>query len=274
MKTLLHAIDLALLGEWDEAKAILEREEGAVAERLFLLVKELEQRDYHRARTLSVIRHEIGNAVAIALANVEGILDGVLEPTLERLYGIHEALLTATRLLAELRKPLDRGAGASIAVETFNICALIAANVTAVAGLAEAKSVRIDFDPCGAEHRGCLHFRGDRVRIDQILRNVLINAVRYTPPGGSVRILCNQVAPDVLTLTISDTGPGLAAEDLPHIFAPGYRGRNAATPGEGIGLSVVKQFLDAIGGDVRVVSHEGTGATFAITIPALPLAPA
>jgi signal transduction histidine kinase len=267
---LLHAMDLAAMREWDDAKAIVESLDDPASGRLFLLICELEGQERARNLNISMVRHEIGNALTIAQANIEGIVDGVLEPTPDRLEGILASFTSATRLLEDLKKPPDRAMSAVIKIETFNICALVGAHASAIEGLARAKDVSIIYDPCGMKYASCENYRGDPARVSQILRNVLINAVRYTPPGGSVEIRCDRPDGD-LSLVVRDTGIGISTHDLPHIFEPGYRGENAPDGGTGIGLSVVQKLLRSLGGEARAIAHDGSGAEFVVRLPVTPL---
>ncbi|MEO9169766.1 MAG: HAMP domain-containing sensor histidine kinase [Candidatus Baltobacteraceae bacterium] len=269
---MLHAMDLAVMREWDEAKAILESIDGPVSGRMFLLVCEMEQHEQVRNRSFALVRHEIGNALTIAQANVEGIMDGVLLSSTERLEGVLASLASASRLLDDLKKPHEPRGHEVIRIEAFNVCALIGAHASAIAGLAQAKNVSIIYDPCGKNFSSCTNYRGDPTRVGQVLRNVLINAVRYTPPGGSVEIRCDKPESE-LTLVVRDTGIGILPEDATHVFEPGYRGGNATPEGSGLGLAVVHKLLKSLGGNARVVSHDGGGATFELTLPAVPLTP-
>lgn len=100
----LHALDLAMRKEWDEAKAVLEPLDDPIAGRLFLLIAELEHEEHARGRAHLHIRHEIGNALSIAQANIEGIVDGVVEATPERLKNVHASLENASSILEGLRR--------------------------------------------------------------------------------------------------------------------------------------------------------------------------
>ena len=272
IQTLLHALDLATAGDPEAGLRVLDGLDDPVTVRLLDLFAELVQERNLRIRTQSLLSHEIGNALSIAQANLEGIMDGVLEPTPERYAGMRSALESVARLLEDWRRPpksLEEKTQ-TIRVENFNICAMIAAQASLIEGLARAKNVALKFSPCDEHHPGCSHYRGDPQRTGQILRNVLINAVRYTPPGGQVELLCER--PEAaITLVIKDTGPGIAAEDLPRIFDEGFRGKAATIQGSGMGLSVVSQLLRALGGKAHVLSEEGDGATFVIELPASPL---
>jgi len=267
-RQIMHAIDLAMVGEYDAAKALLEAMEDPIGNRLFLLIAALEQRMRMRIEGQSDLRHEIGNALAVVQANIEGLLDGILEPSQTRMQGVHDALRTAIVLLGEWNT--DQAAVPAkvhLRLDTFNVCDIIRAQAAMISGMAKAKSVRVVYDPCRTLYAACEHFRGDSDRIGQLLRNVLINAVRYTPPGGSVEIHCDR--PDgELSLRVSDTGPGLAAGDVQHVFERGYRGKNVAEEGSGTGLAVASDIVEAIGGEIRVESEHEHGATFLIRLPA------
>jgi len=273
MERLLHAIDSAVLGRWAEARGELERQGNptldSVASRLLELFERLERAERERARYLATLKHEIANPLAIAQVNVEGMLDGLLDRDDERLRGVQEAIEAAGALVNELtRLPEQHQEAMPIRVGTFNICALIASEAASVQGLATSKGVKLTYSACGRHHEECTSFRGDPTRIGQILRNVMINAVRYTPPGGSVELRCDR--PDgELTVVVTDSGPGIDKQELPHLFEAGFRGRAAVrTAGSGLGLAVVDQLLKRIGGNARVESSAGEGTTFVISLPA------
>jgi signal transduction histidine kinase len=266
----LHALDLAMAGDWPRARAAIQDAEGPIAGRLAILLRDIECAEAASERKIKEFRHEIGNALSIAQANIEGLIDGALEATPARYAGIYEALRDADYLLDDLRRaPRDR-TNSTIVIDTFDICGLLKAQCAAIQGLAEAKDVRILYDPCGRPHDDCSHFRGDATRVDQVLRNVLINAVRYTPPGGLVDISCRHKDAE-LSISVRDSGPGIAPGDLPHIFEEGFRSNSAPAAGSGLGLNVVETLLKALGGNARVANRDGAGATFIVSLPATPL---
>lgn len=111
--------------------------------------------------------------------------------------------------------------------------------------------------------------RGDRVRLGQVVWNLLENALRYTPAGGrvTVSLACDQ---GTATLTVADTGAGIAADHLPRIFERFYRvdrSRSRREGGAGLGLAIVKHVAEAHAGSVVVQSHPGRGSTFSVTLP-------
>jgi signal transduction histidine kinase len=268
---LLHALDSAMLGDFDRARSILANLDGAAPARVRALLTEIQKRDEARAQAQAMVRHEVGNALSVAQSNLEGIVDGVLSADEKRLSGIRDALRTAGVLLDEFQRPASKIDGESpvIHLDAFNICDLIAAQAAMIGGIAESKGVRMIYDPCSTHYEACVSYRGDPDRIGQVLRNVLINAVRYTPPGGTIEMRCDR--PDgELTLIVHDSGPGIDRAEAPHIFEPRFRGRGAQlAAGEGLGLSITADLLRALGGEARVVDEAREGATFAIRLPAV-----
>ncbi len=108
---------------------------------------------------------------------------------------------------------------------------------------------------------------GDRTRLEQVAANLLDNAVKYTPSGGRVEIAARREAHDAL-LRVSDTGPGIGADELPRIWDRLFRGDRSRTErGLGLGLSFVKAIVEAHGGSVTVASQPGAGATFDVRLP-------
>jgi two-component system sensor histidine kinase BaeS len=110
----------------------------------------------------------------------------------------------------------------------------------------------------------------DPVRLRQIVGNLLANAVRHTPPDGRIGLSGRRDGPDVL-ITVTDTGAGIAPEDLPHVFDRFWRAdksRTRRTGGSGLGLAIVRKLAEAQGGDVTVTSTLGGGSTFTLRLPA------
>jgi signal transduction histidine kinase len=111
---------------------------------------------------------------------------------------------------------------------------------------------------------------GDPRLLQRAITNLLENAVRYTPAGGEISVAW-EAEGGQWRLTIADTGPGIAPEDLPHLFAPFYRGeasRNRATGGAGLGLAIAQRIIRAHGGALTAANGPQGGAVFTATAPA------
>jgi signal transduction histidine kinase len=108
---------------------------------------------------------------------------------------------------------------------------------------------------------------GDRDRLHQLTVNLLTNALKYTPRGGTVTLSARPIE-GLAKLEVSDTGPGIPADELPHVFERFWRGAGAArSSGSGIGLAIVAELAKAHGGRVTVTSTPGRGTTFTVLVP-------
>ena len=214
----------------------------------------------------SELVHEIRNQLAVAKANLEAFADGKLPPSPERLESVLQTLGQLEKLLNDLRvaRPEleDHGAFTEI-----NVCTLLEREYGALEAVAAEKGVTMSVYRCPHPNAACQRFYGDPVRIGQIVTNVLLNAVRYTPRGGSIAVDCRRRA-DELQITIQDTGPGVSRADAQHIFEPGYRGEaGRSSEGSGLGLSVVKRFVEDHSGSVTLSETSEHGATFVLRLP-------
>ena len=134
--------------------------------------------------------------------------------------------------------------------------------------LAEQAGVTMDVGTSGA----AVVVSVDRSRIRQLILNLVENAVKYTPRGGSVQVRLGQEDGRV-TLTVADSGIGIAPGDLPHVFDRFWRADTARTrtgerPGTGLGLAICKWIAEAHGGSIAVSSKPGRGTTFVVSLPA------
>ena len=115
-----------------------------------------------------------------------------------------------------------------------------------------------------------VYVKGDRDRLKQVFINLVANAIQYTPSGGDVFLSLEKMK-DQSRIIVRDTGPGIPAEDLPHIFERFYRAEKSRTRGKstgfGLGLSIANWIVERHGGRIEVASQEGKGTTFAIWLP-------
>jgi two-component system sensor histidine kinase BaeS len=140
---------------------------------------------------------------------------------------------------------------------------LIAETVAVFAPQAQARGISLET----ALPAESVVARVDRARIEQVLGNLLSNALKFIPDGGRVTVGLARHQASV-EVWIEDTGVGIAAEDLPHVFERFYRARNSdGQPGSGLGLAIVKGIVEAHGGQVTVTSQLGMGSRFGFTLP-------
>jgi signal transduction histidine kinase len=130
--------------------------------------------------------------------------------------------------------------------------------------LAEDKGITVE---CNA--RDSVNIEGDRARIKQVVVNLLDNAIKYTPRGGSIRLNVRASEENAI-IEVADTGIGIPAAALPHIFERFFRvdeARSRDAGGAGLGLAIVKSICSAHGGNVRVESNESQGSRFKVELP-------
>lgn len=246
----LHALDLGMLGDWDGAKRSLEYLEDPIVPRLTALLTDQQRRERERAEMQAVVRHELGNAIAIAQANMEALVDGVLEPTSERLAAIRDAMITCGVLLEDLKKQYRVQRDNHVRIAVFDVCELISSQVLLISGIAESKNVHVHYEQCGLHLQSCTQYRGDPDRVALIVRDALLASVRYTPPGGVIDVSCARPS----------GGIELAV-------ATGSAERNDET----LGFSLVSKLLESLGGQARVLTEHSRGTTFVLHLPAIPL---
>jgi two-component system sensor histidine kinase BaeS len=209
--------------------------------------------------------HDIRNRLAVARANIEAFIDGKLKASPERLKVVLQALDQLGALLNDIK------AASTLLPDVhpveIDVCELLGREYHAIEPVAGERGVSVSIFRCPVPLAACKRFIGDPVRIGQIVSNVLLNAVRYTPRGGVVRIDCMHAA-DQLQVSISDTGPGIDDEERDKIFLPGVRGTAAQTAaGSGHGLAIAKEFVEAHGGSITVAPDFKKGARFIIRLP-------
>jgi two-component system OmpR family sensor kinase len=170
----------------------------------------------------------------------------------QRMRRLIESLLELARLDAG-QEPIKR--------ERVNLVSTTSDCAKLVQPLADQRKVQIH---CEVPPLECV---GDAERIGQVITNLLTNAINYNEENGEVQI-SGQSSNGSAIITVSDTGPGISPEDLPHIFKRFYRAEKSRTAGRsGLGLSISKAIIDAHGGALEVASPPGKGATFTIRLP-------
>jgi signal transduction histidine kinase len=240
------------------------------------MASSLQVSDQQRRALLADVSHELRTPLTIIRGNLEGVLDGLYPADEASLRSILEETQILSRLIDDLRTLAQAESGAlQLRREPADLVALIRDAVAAHKSQADAAEVRIEISLTDSE----LSLEVDPERIRQVLSNLLTNALRYTPRGGLVRVaLADSVSGAVpgslgmpertnrsAVISVTDSGPGIAPADLPHIFDRFYRSNDSH--GMGLGLSIAKYIVEAHGGKMYASSEAGHGTKISFSLP-------
>jgi signal transduction histidine kinase len=227
---------------------------------------QLEKTEEVRRDLLGTISHELRTPLATIEGYMQGLMDGVI-PTEPATYELvrHEAS-RLSRLVANIERlsRLEAG-GESIRPQTLKVAQAVDKTVSSLRPLFTQASQSLTVDVADPQ----LEVWADPDKLAQILGNLLTNSLRYTQPGGSVRVTAGSTG-NMVSFAVEDNGPGIPVKDLPHVFERFYRvdkSRSQAGGGSGIGLAVVKALVQQMGGTVKAESAPGTLTRFTFTLP-------
>ena len=258
-------------GEESEAGLVIGHEIGRAVlharlfERERELNGELQELDRYKGELISTITHELKTPLTTILGHAELLEDTpapqesvrAIARNAERLQTLAGDLLLLAKVKDPHRPMIPVPVDVSVLVrETHELFDL----------LARRRDVRLAVDDA---HGGGLHARGDRDELERALINVVGNAIKYTPSGGSVTLAVHSEGADVV-FTCRDTGLGIAEDDHATLFDEFDRSSNPdarARPGSGLGLAIVKRIVDRHRGTISLESTLGEGSTFRISVP-------
>jgi signal transduction histidine kinase len=238
---------------------------GKLARSFNSMVSELERADQQRRNLTADVAHELRTPIHIIQGNLEGIADGVYQPTDEQV----ELLLNETRQLSRLVEDLRTLSLAEAGQlrldrDELDVSELLSDVATSFSGQAEAAGVdlRLEINP----NSESLIIFGDAGRLYQVVSNLAANALSHTQPGGVIELRACAEEGRVI-IQVADNGQGIAAEDLPNIFDRFWRGESARHSGSGLGLAIARQLVQAHGGRISAESQLNEGATFTVNLP-------
>ncbi|NUK33786.1 HAMP domain-containing histidine kinase [Streptomyces lunaelactis] len=240
-------------------------ETGYLAAAFNDLTARREQLEAQRKAMVSDIAHELRTPLTNIRGWLEVTRDGLLPPDPDLIASLHDEALLLQHIIDDLQDLAAVDAGTlRLHREPVGVDELVAQVVSAHRSRAEAAGIRLRTRTTPG-----LWLEADPVRMRQALGNLVANALRHTPADGTVTLTARQ-AGDLAVLTVEDTGGGIAPEDLPHVFERFWRAeksRSRRTGGSGLGLSIVRQLVEAHGGTVTADSPPGAGAAFTVRLP-------
>jgi signal transduction histidine kinase len=250
--------------------ALLGRQFNQMAQQLQQADQRQRELDTMRRDLIAWVSHDLQTPLASVRAMVEALADGVVDdPEMTRRY-----LRTAQRDIGALSRLIDDlfqvaqidAGGLALECEWNALSDLISDTLESFGELAKQEGVSLK----GCAEAGVDPLWMDAQRIGRVLNNLVNNALRHTPPGGEVQVCAYREAHQV-RVEVSDTGEGIAPEDLPLIFERFYRSeksRSRSTGGAGLGLAIARGVVEAHGGQISVASTPGQGTVFTFRLPA------
>ncbi|MFD9702404.1 sensor histidine kinase [Lentzea sp. NPDC059081] len=254
-------------GDLSQRVRVSGRDEIAELGRSFnRMADSLQAGEERQRRLVGDVAHELRTPLANLRGYLEALRDGVVAPTPELLDSLHEEVLLQQRIVQDLQDLALAEAGTLTYHRTdVDLAELLETCRTAHRALADRSQVALVVDVDGP---AVVH--GDPDRLRQVFANLVVNAVRATPPGGTVRLSARSGGDSVL-VEVSDTGTGIPQEDLPHLFDRFWRAdasRGRSTGGSGLGLAIVRQIVTDHRGTIEVRSTVGVGTVFTVALAA------
>lgn len=231
------------------------------------MAEQLERAQAQRRQLMADVAHELRTPISNIQGYLEAIGDGLLDPDDRTVGTIHEQALHLGRLVEDLRVLALADAGAlRLHPEQASLEDIATGSVEAARPRARSKGISFEWASTG----DLPPMNVDKTRLSQVIGNLLDNAITHTPDGGRIMV-STSVASEEVTVAVSDSGDGIPAERLPHLFDRFYRvdsSRSRRTGGSGLGLAIARELTELHGGRIEVQSEPGKGATFTVHLPA------
>src|SRR5262245_6401408 len=238
---------------------------GELSRAFNAMAEDLARQESLRRSLMSDVAHELRTPLTNLRCQIEAVEDGLLAATPETVRSLRDEVLLLSRLVDDLQTVAVAEAG-RLSLERAPVALrdLVDGAIESVRAVASERGITVE-----SWLPDLPAVNADATRIGQVLRNLLTNAVAATPHGGRIEIAA-RAEDGMVAVSVRDSGNGIAAEHLPHVFERFYRAdpsRARATGGAGLGLAIVKGIVEAHGGSVAAASEPGRGATLRFTLP-------
>ncbi len=235
------------------------------------MAADLAEAERLRRNMVADVAHELRTPLSVIQGNLRAILDDVYPLDQAEIASLYDETRILSRLVDDLHElALVEAGQLPLYVQPIAPADVIQTTADNMAVVAEAGEVRLIVDL----PNDLPLVRADPDRLAQVLRNLVTNAVRHTPAGGQITVSArvSPAEPGFVQITVTDTGEGIAPEDLPHVFdrfwrADRSRSRDMVGAGAGLGLTIARQLVEAHGGRIEAASAPGQGSRFTFTLP-------
>lgn len=252
--------------QWDRRVKVGGTQEMAEVSRAFNnMADSLQQAETQRRNLIADVAHELRTPLTVLQGNLRAILDGVYPLEKTEIATVYDETRLLNRLVDDLRELALAEAGQlKLNLSSIDLRPLIDSTVASFALAAEEQQITLETSITNE----LLLARADADRVAQVLRNLIGNALQHTGRGGRIIISAKSNSTGI-EVSVTDTGEGIAAEDLPHIFDRFYRGdksRARHSGGSGLGLAIAKALIESMGGQIGVEGKLGQGSRFWFTL--------
>lgn len=266
LRVLTRATEQIARGDLTQRVKLKARDEfGQLGDSFNRMIKNLRHSEEIRRSMTADIAHELRTPVTIIQGNLEAILDEIYEPTTDTIAPIYEETLRLGQLIDDLRDiSLAEAKELQLNIEPIQVVASIKQLVETIsASLDQGPQIRVEANSTIPQ------VPVDLKRFQQVLVNLLTNAIRFTPQQGTIHIQVLRKDQEV-EVRVANSGPGISPEEIPHLFERFYRGDQARSRGQGgsgLGLAISKQLIEAHGGRIWAENDPSGGAIFVIRLP-------
>ncbi|MEP7289051.1 MAG: HAMP domain-containing sensor histidine kinase [Chloroflexota bacterium] len=255
--------------QWDRRAIVRGASEIADVARAFNeMADELQRAEILRRSMIADIAHELRTPLSVMQGNLRALLDEVYPLEIGEIVTLYDETRLLSRLVDDLRELALADAGQlRLDLQPVEVSEIVSATVGNFAIATESEAIQVVMQ--GGE--GLPKVLADSDRVAQILRNLLVNALRYTE--GCITVSSTLIEPSMVCISVTDTGKGIAPEELLHVFDRFYRGdksRERGSGGTGLGLAIARAWVEAMGGKIGVESTLGQGSRFWFTLPIAP----
>lgn len=268
LRKLSQAAQVAATGDLSQKVEVKSKDEiGALAESFNQMMDDLEILISSRRQMTADIAHELRTPISVILGYTEGVHEGVLDPNLETFEIVHDEALRLERLVKDLRLISKADVGElPLDLQEISVESILEEVERTAIGLMLDKQISLEVH----QSPSLPHIKADLNRIIQVIRNIIENAVRYTPEKGKITLSVDAVDEKWVRFGIQDQGPGVSEEDLSNIFNRFYRvdpSRTRDHEGSGLGLAIARSIIEQHGGRIWAESRLGEGLSILFDLP-------